>query len=169
MARQHRNLPAETETGAKTFSDRKGWKMKLGKLFALGLAVVICQFLLSNHCSAENWQIEFGWKNKQLYYVDTDSIKVNPKEYQVKFTMKHVDYYGSWDLQQIVYNYRTERYAILQMKRYDKNNKLIKTIPGDPKESEPVERENPMKAAVDEVLAFKGLQGEAHKNPPNKK
>jgi len=91
--------------------------MKLGKWVGLGLASVICQILLSNYCSAENWKINVGW-----IYVDTDSIQVNPKEYQVKFNMKVVSPHGIYDIRQIVYNYRTELYTILQTKEYGKNN-----------------------------------------------
>ncbi len=53
--------------------------MKLKKWFGLGLTIVMCQLLLISYCLAANWNIDVPWKNKTIFYVDTDSIQMIKK------------------------------------------------------------------------------------------
>jgi hypothetical protein len=143
--------------------------MKLGKWFMLGLAIVICQFLLSSYSFAENWQLEIPTRLKIICYVDTDSIQVNQKEHQIKFMMKQVQPTGYWSLLHVLYNYKTRNYTILQSKNYDNQNKLLKSTITDKENWEFVENYPRMEAVVNEVLSFKGMEREIRKPPLNQK
>jgi hypothetical protein len=139
--------------------------MKLGKWVRLGLAIVICQFLLINYCSAENWKLEIPTILKIICYVDTDSIQANQKEHEIKFVMKQVQPTGYWSLLHVLYNYQARNYTILQFKDYDNQNKLLKSTINDKKSCEFVENNPRMEAVVNEVLSFKGMEREIKKNP----
>jgi hypothetical protein len=143
--------------------------MKLRRWVGLGLAIVICQCLLINDCSAENWQLEIPTRLKIVCYVDTDSIQANQKEHQIKFIMKQVQPTGYWSLFHVLYNYQTRNYTILQSKDYDNQNKLLKSTINDKKSWEPTENYPRMEAVVNEVLTFKGMDREIKKPPLNQK
>jgi hypothetical protein len=135
----------------------------------LTLAILVVQLFLINICYATNWQMETPWKNKTIYYVDTDSIQVNKESSEIKFLMKSVSPYGYHHTSLVLYNYKTKYFSFLQIKEYDNHNKLIKSTPCDLKDKKLIEAGSLMEAIINQVLSYKGLDREIIKPPLSKR
>ena len=109
--------------------------MKPIKLIGIGLAIIICQSFLLHDCYAVNWQHEIRWKNKMIFYIDTESVQLNQKINQIKFWYKAVSPYG-YDTCLMICNYKEKSYVIIKINSYDNNGKLTESSSFEPSKAE---------------------------------
>lgn len=131
--------------------------MKIGKYLSIGLMLLLTQALLTQKSDAANWQLETPWKNKMIYYIDVDSIKIDKKSEQIQFWLKAVSPFG-YGTELILCNYKEKFFQILKYNDYDKMDNLLKTFTSEPDKAEKIKTtpDQVMFQIIESALSFKG-------------
>jgi hypothetical protein len=107
-----------------------------------------------------NWQFVTAWKNKQMHYIDTDSITVNIEKEEITFLTKTEQPSGYYDTILVVCNYAEKYYKIIKVIQYDNNGIIIKLTTYKPATTNkrPIPVVSAMEAILNEALLIKGIK-----------
>jgi hypothetical protein len=118
--------------------------MKLSKSIICIYIFIITLTLYSSICFAEDWVFVTFAKDLKIY-VDIDSIDFQREKKQVKCLTKAIFDDGSYVVAKEVFSIMDNTYKTISITQYDRNGKIIKTVPGD----KTVKRRTPDKASDD--------------------
>jgi hypothetical protein len=134
--------------------------MKLSRALIIVLAIVLYQSITNHECCATNWQFVTAWKNKQMHYIDHDSIQVNTEKKEITFITKTEQPSGYYDTMLVVCNYAEKYYKPIKVIQYDDNGNIVKSITNDPVKSDKkfIPVVSAMEVILNEALSIKGIK-----------